>query len=78
MRLDTTLHRFLVPKFKYVCMPFGLKNAPVIFQSVLEGELRSACDVASNTQFTWEAHLVNLEGVSKCLNKYLITGNMYI
>ncbi len=72
------LTSFVCParRYKYVRMPFGLKNAPAVFQSVLEEVLRPVSDVCSNYiddvvvySAGWEEHLVDLVRVIECLGK---------
>ncbi len=72
------LTSFVCPagRFKYVRMPFGLKNATVVFQSVLEVVLRPVSDVCRNYindvvvySAGWEEHLVDLVRVIECLGK---------
>ncbi len=55
-------------------MPFGLKNAPAIFQAILEDVLRPVRDVARNYiddvivfSSDWKSHLVDLKRVIVCL-----------
>ncbi len=63
-------------KFHFNRMPFGNRNAPAIFQSVVEDVLRHVRDRAANYidyviifNADWEAHLKDLEGVVKCLGE---------
>ncbi len=72
------LTSFVCPagRFKFVRMPFGLKNAPAVFQSVLEEVLRPVSEVCSNCiddvvvfSAGWEEHLVDLVRVIECLGK---------
>ncbi len=63
-------------KFHFNRMPFGLRNALAIFQSVVEDVLRPVSDRAANYiddvivfSADWEAHLKDLEGVVKCLGE---------
>ncbi len=72
------LTSFVCPagRYKYVRMPFGLKNAPAVFQSVLEEVQRPVSDVCSNYiddvvvySAGWEEHLVDLVRVIECLGK---------
>ncbi len=67
-------------KFKYVCMPFGLKNAPAIFQAVVEQVLAPMARVASNYiddvvvfSRSWDDHLKDLQEVIECLGKAGLT-----
>ncbi len=63
-------------KFHFNRMPIGLRNAPAIFQSVVEDVLRPVSERAANYiddviifSADWEAHLKDLEGVVKCLGE---------
>ncbi len=54
-------------KFRYVRMPFGLKNAPAIFQSAIENVLKPVSDFSSNyiddiVVFSpdWSSHLSHI------------------
>ncbi len=67
-------------KFKFKRMPFGLKNAPAIFQAVVEEVLRPVSDVSVNYvddvlvfTKTWEQHLVSVERVLRCLGEAGLT-----
>ncbi len=67
-------------KFKFKRMPFGLKNAPAIFQAVVEEVLRPVSDVSVNYvddvlvfTKTWEQHLVAVERVLRCLGEAGLT-----
>ncbi len=60
-------------KFRFRWMPFGLKNAPAIFQGVVEDVLKECIDVAGNYiddvlvfSESWESHLVALRRVLSC------------
>ncbi len=64
------LTSFVCPagRFKFVRMPFGLKNAPAVFQSVLELVLRPVADFSSNYiddvivfSGSWDDHLVDVK-----------------
>ncbi len=69
-------------KFRYLRMPFGLLNAPSIFQSVMEAVLspvRSCSrvyidDVVFST--TWEAHLNDLCKVLMCMKEAGLTDKL--
>ncbi len=59
-------------KFQFNRMPFGLRNVPAIFQSVVDDVLRPVSDQAANYiddviifSADWEANLKDLEGVVK-------------
>ena len=63
-------------KFKYCRMPFGLKNAPAIFQEavskVLEPVKSKACNYIDDVVVfspDWKQHLCDLESVVSCLGK---------
>ncbi len=63
-------------KFKYCRMPFGLKNAPAIFQEAVSQVLEPVKSVASNYiddvivySPNWKQHLVDLHNVISCLGK---------
>ncbi len=63
-------------KFRYLRMPFGLRNAPSIFQSVMEAVLspvRSCSRVYIDDVVvfspTWEAHLNDLCKVLMCMKE---------
>ncbi len=56
-------------------MPFGLKNAPAIFQAAVEAVLTPVNDVCCNYvddvvvySETWESHLSDLKRVIQCLS----------
>ncbi len=74
--LDMTFFSCPAGKFKYVHILFGLKNAPAIFQAVIEQVLSQVARVASNyiddvVMFSdsWEYHLKHLQEVIECLGK---------
>ncbi len=76
------LTSFICPmgKFKFCRMPFGLKNAPAIFQSVLEEVLKPVSDVCSNYiddvivySDSWSEHLTDLTRVIKRLGEVGLT-----
>ncbi len=63
-------------RYMFVRMPFGLENAPAIFQSILENVLRPISDVCSNYiddvivfSRSWEEHLKDLVRGIECLGK---------
>jgi len=63
-------------KFRFCRMPFGLKNAPAIFQCVVEHVLRNCKDIAANyvddvLVYTrdWDSHLKALRSVLFCLGE---------
>ncbi len=63
-------------KFKFVRMPFGLKNAPAVFQSVVEEVLKPVKDVSRNYiddvvvfSGSWEKHLEDLSRVLRTLDE---------
>ncbi len=66
--------------YKFNRMPFGLKNAPAIFQQAVDGVLASVNDVSGcyiddvliYTK-TWDEHLVALRRVLACLSKAGLT-----
>ncbi len=69
---SSDLTTFVCPlgKFKYVRMPFGLKNAPAIFQAAVEAVLSPVSDVSCNYvddvvvfSDSWENHLLDLKRV---------------
>ncbi len=70
------LTTFVCPfgKFRYLRMPFGLKNAPAIFQTVIEDVLKPVSyyfknyvdDVVIYSK-CWSDHLVHLRSVIECL-----------
>ncbi len=74
---SSELTTFVCPfgKYKYLRMPFGLKNAPAIFQAVIESVLKpvSSCcrnyvdDVVIYSR-TWHEHLTHLRQVIGCLS----------
>jgi len=63
-------------KFRFVRMPFGLKNAPAIFQNIVEQVLKPVCNVSKNYiddivvfSYSWEDHVRDVGDVLKCLNE---------
>jgi len=61
-------------KFKFLRMPFGLKNAPAVFQQVVDKVLSKAKDCAVNYiddvlvySNNWNDHMKDLNKVLKCL-----------
>ncbi len=75
---SSELTTFVCPfgKFKYQRMPFGLKNAPAIFQAVVESVLKPVSAFSRNYvddivifSDTWEMHLTHIEEVIICLGK---------
>ncbi len=74
--LSSDYTTFVCPfgKFKYCRMPFGLKNAPAIFQEVVEQVLVPVESVCKNYiddvvvfSACWEDHLRDLTNVITCL-----------
>ncbi len=72
------LTAFVCPmgKFMFQRMPFGLKNVPAIFQSVVEEVLKPVSSVARNYiddvivfSNDWETHLRDLKDVIVRLGK---------
>ncbi len=70
------LTTFVCPfgKFRYLRMPFGLKNAPAIFQAVLEDVLKPVSHCSRNYvddvviySKCWSDHLAHLRSVIECL-----------
>ena len=66
----------LLGKYKYCRMPFGLKNAPAIFQSVVEEVLTPVNKVCKNYiddvvvySACWDDHLVDLANIIRCLGE---------
>ncbi len=45
---EKTTFNYPFGKFQYTRMPFGLKNAPAVFQSVMEQVLKPVASVAQN------------------------------
>ena len=77
---DMTTFISPIGKFKFLRMPFGLKNAPAIFQRTIEQVLRPVRDSTCNYiddviifSNSWEEHLVHLEGVLECIRKAGLT-----
>ncbi len=77
---DLTLFICPMGKFKFCRMPFELKNAPAIFQSVLEEVLKPVSDVCSNYiddvivySDSWSEHLADLTRVIKRLGEVGLT-----
>ncbi len=73
---SSELTTFVCPfgRFKYVRMPFGLKNAPAIFQSVVEKVLEPVSHCSKNYvddvvvfSKSWDEHLAHLKSVIECL-----------
>ncbi len=63
-------------KFWFKRMPFGLKNAPAIFQSIIERVLRPVSDVSCNYiddvvvySESWEKHVSDLSSVLRVLSE---------
>ncbi len=74
---SSDLTTFVCPlgKFKYVRMPFGLKNAPAVFQAAVEAVLVPVSDVSCNYiddvvifSSSWNNHLLDIKRVIGCLN----------
>ena len=77
---DMTTFISAMGKFKFLRMPFGLKNAPAIFQRTIEQVLRPVRDSTCNYiddviifSNSWEEHLVHLEGVLECIREAGLT-----
>ena len=71
---DMTTFISPIGKFKFLRMPFGLKNAPAIFQRTIEQVLRPVRDSTCNYiddviifSNSWEERLAHLEGVLECI-----------
>ncbi len=52
--VSSEMTTFVCPfgKYRYLRMPFGLKNAPAIFQSIIEEVLKPVCAYSSNYMMT--------------------------
>ena len=77
---DMTTFISPIGKFKFLRMPFGLKNAPAIFQRTIEQVLRPVRDSTCNYiddviifSNSWEERLVHLEGVLECIREAGLT-----
>ena len=75
---SSELTTFVCPfgKYRYVRMPFGLKNAPAIFQSIVEKVLQPVSYCSKNYvddvvvfSRSWEEHLSHLRAVIVCLGE---------
>ena len=73
---SSELTTFVCPsgKYKFVRMPFGLKNAPAIFQEIIERVLKPVQNNSSNYiddvlvySDSWADHLLHLTSVFECL-----------
>ena len=73
---SSDLTTFVCPmgKYKFLRMPFRLKNAPAVFQEIVENVLQPVKKNASNYiddvlvySGSWQEHLVHLEHVFGCL-----------
>ncbi len=74
--VSSELTTFVCPlgKFKYVRMPFGLKNAPAVFQAAVEAVLEPVSSMCCNYiddvvvySVNWEQHMKDLRSVIECL-----------
>ncbi len=74
---SSDLTTFVCPlgKYKYARMPFGLKNAPAVFQAAVESVLAPVSDVSCNYiddvvifSDSWNKHLLDLKRVIDCLS----------
>jgi len=79
---SSELTTFVCPfgRFRYVRMPLGLKNAPAIFQAVVESVLKPVSAFSKNYvddvviySSTWQEHLDHLKRVISCLGKAGLT-----
>ncbi len=77
---EMTTFVFSFGKYRYLRMPFGLKIAPAIFQSVIEEVLKPVCAFSSNYiddivvySREWSSHLCHLKGVISCLGSAGLT-----
>ena len=75
-KAKSELTTFVCPsgKYKFVRMPFGLKNAPAIFQEIIERVLKAVQNNWSNYihdvlvySDSWADHLLHLTSVFECL-----------
>ena len=73
---DLTTFVCLAGKLKFKRMPFGLRNAPSIFQQTMERVLKSVREVSGVYiddivvfSRNWEAHLADLRRVLVCLRE---------
>ena len=77
---DLTTFVFPWGKFKFNRMPFGLRNAPAIFQSLMETVLRKCNEFASVYiddvliySNTWDEHLTHVQAVLEALGEAGLT-----
>ena len=75
-KASSKLTTFVCPsgKYKFIRMPFGLKNAPAIFQEIIERVLKPVQNNSSNYiddvlvySDSWADHLLHLTSVFECL-----------
>ncbi len=73
---SSELTTFVCPlgKYRYVRMPFGLKNAPAVFQAAVECVLEPVKSVCCNYiddvvifSRNWKSHLIDIKSVIECL-----------
>ncbi len=73
---SSELTTFVCPlgKYRYVRMPFGLKNAPAVFQAAVECVLEPVKSVCCNYiddvvifSRNWKSHLMDIKSVIECL-----------
>ena len=77
---SSELTTFVCRTYMYCKMPFGLKNAPAIFQSVVEEVLIPVNQVCKNYiddvvvySACWDDHLIDLANVIRCLGEAGLT-----
>ena len=80
---DLTTFVSPIGKFKYLNMPFGLKNAPATFQQTIEKIIQPVSAFSSTYiddiivfSFDWNTHLLHLQQVFDCFRTAGITAKL--
>jgi len=77
---ENTVFVSLFGKYEFVRMPFGLKNAPAVFQHLMEKTLKGCREFAAAYiddvlifSKTWDEHLIHVKKVLQALRKAGLT-----